>query len=101
MNIKILERIQESFAQIGTGNISGNDALMIVDGIVKELTVPKHIEEAQKYITECGKDLGFMGSPEYFRCKKLVDDYYEPIRRKETEQAERKIYEQLKEKYGK
>ena len=43
--------------------------------------------------------MGFMGSPEYDRQKKIVDAYFEPIKQKEKEDLERSEYLKLKSKY--
>lgn len=65
-----------------------------------DVVIPKDIVNAQKYLQECG-DMGFMGSPnEYDRQKKIVDAYFEPIRQKEKEDAEKAEYLKLKSKYG-
>ena len=99
MNEKILERLKNEFAFIGDEKISGHTAMKIINNIVKELTIPKGVEQAQKYIAECNRDMGFMGSPEYDRQKKIVDAYFEPIRQKEKEDAEKAEYLKLKSKY--
>ena len=99
MNEKILERLKNEFAFIGDEKISGHTAMKIINNIVKELTIPKEVEQAQKYIAECNRDMGFMGSPEYDRQKKIVDAYFEPIRQKEKEDAEKAEYLKLKSKY--
>lgn len=83
MNEKILERLKNEFAFIGDEKISGHAAMKIINNIVKELTIPKEVEQAQKYIAECNRDMGFMGSPEYDRQKKIIDAYFEPIKQKE------------------
>jgi len=44
-----------------------------------DILVPSDVIEAQKYLSDCAKDIGFMGSPEYDRKKKIVDDYFEPV----------------------
>ena len=59
----------------------------------------KDVENAQKYLQECGRDMGFMGSPEYDRQKKIVDAYFEPIRQKGKEDTEKAEYLKLKSKY--
>lgn len=41
-----------------------------------DVVIPKDVEDAQRYITECGKDIGFMGSPEYYRQKEIVNAYF-------------------------
>jgi hypothetical protein len=99
MNNQILETIRKEFTFIGEEKISGLTALKIINDIVEELTIPKEVELAQKYIMECNRDMGFMGSPEYDRQKKIVDDYFEPIKRKQKEKEELEAYTQLKSKY--
>lgn len=64
-----------------------------------DVVIPKDVLDAQKFIQECGRDMGFMGSPEYDRQKKIVDAYFEPIRQKEKEDLERSEYLKLKSKY--
>ena len=99
MNEKILERLKNEFAFIGDEKISGHTAMKIINSIVKELTIPKEVEQAQKYIAECNRDMGFMGSPEYDRQKKIVDAYFEPIRQREKDEEEKANYLRLKSKY--
>jgi len=64
-----------------------------------DAVIPKDVQDAQKFLQECGRDMGFMGSPEYDRQKKIVDAYFEPIRQKEKEDLERSEYLKLKSKY--
>lgn len=64
-----------------------------------DVVIPKDVLDAQKFLQECGRDMGFMGSPEYDRQKKIVDTYFEPIRQKEKEDLERSEYLKLKSKY--
>ncbi len=64
-----------------------------------DAVIPKDVLDAQKFIRESCRDLGFMGSPEYDRQKKIVDDYFEPIRQKEKEEEEKANYLRLKSKY--
>jgi hypothetical protein len=99
MNTKILEELRKEFAFIGDEKISGKTAMKIIDDTIERFTIPKHIEDAQKFLQECGRDIGFMGSPEYDRQKKIVDAYFEPIRKKEKEDLERSEYLKLKSKY--
>ena len=99
MNTKILEELRKEFAFVGDEQISGKTAMKIIDDTIERFTIPKHIEDAQKFLQECGRDMGFMGSPEYDRQKKIVDAYFEPIRQKEKEDLERSEYLKLKSKY--
>ena len=99
MNDKILERLKKEFDFVGDEKISGHTAMKIINDVVEELTIPKEVEQAQKYIADCHKDIGFMGSPEYDRQKKIVDAYFEPIKRKEKEEEEKENYLRLKSKY--
>jgi len=99
MNEKILERLRKEFAFVGDEKISGHTAIKIINDIVEELTIPKEVEQAQKYIAECRRDMGFMGSPEYDRQKKIVDAYFEPIRQKEKHEEEKANYLRLKSKF--
>jgi hypothetical protein len=64
-----------------------------------DVVIPKDVLDAQKFIQECGRDMGFMGSPEYDRQKKIVDAYFEPIKQKEKEDLEMAEYLKLKSKY--
>jgi hypothetical protein len=100
MNEKIIERLRDEFSFIGEEKISGNTAIKIINAVIEELTIPKEVELAQKYISECHRDIGFMGSPEYDRQKKIIDAYFGPIKQKEKEEEERKNYLLLKSKYG-
>ena len=99
MNTKILEELRKEFDFVGDEQISGKTAMKIIDDTIERFTIPKHIEDAQKFIQECGRDMGFMGSPEYDRQKNIVDAYFEPIRQKEKEDLERSEYLKLKSKY--
>ena len=99
MNTQILERLRKEFAFVGDEKISGHTAMKIINDVIEELTIPKDVEDAQKYIANCHRDMGFMGSPEYERQKKIVDAYFEPIRQKEKEDLERSEYLKLKSKY--
>ncbi len=99
MNEQILERLRKEFAFVGDEKISGHTAIKIINDIVEEMTIPKEVEEAQKYIIECNRDMGFMGSLEYDKRKKIVDAYFEPIRQKEKEKEEKANYLRLKSKY--
>ena len=99
MNEKILERLKNEFAFIGDEKISGHTAMKIINNIVKELTIPKEVEQAQNYIAECKRDMRFMGSPEYDRQKKIVDAYFEPIRQREKDEEEKANYLRLKSKF--
>ena len=79
-----------------------NDQWLVAEQYFKdnfEEIIPKDVEQAQKYISECHNDIGFMGSPEYDIQKKIVDDYFEPIRQKEKEDEEKANYLRLKSKY--
>ena len=64
-----------------------------------DVVIPKNVQDAQKFLQECSRDMGFMGSPEYDRQMKIVDAYFEPIRQKEKEDLERSEYLKLKSKY--
>ena len=96
---QILERLRKEFAFVGDEKISGHTAMKIINDVVEELTISKEVEQAQKYLAECHRDMGFMGSPEYDRQKKIVDDYFEPIRQKEKDEEEKTNYLRLKSKY--
>ena len=69
MNTQILERLRKEFAFVGDEKISGHTAMKIINDVIEELTIPKDVEDAQKYIASCHRDMGFMGSPEYERQK--------------------------------
>lgn len=94
-NKDILENIREIFSKIGDTEITGNEALDIINRTIDKLSIPNDIIEAQKYVLECQKDIGFMGSPEYDKQKKIVDDYNDGIKEKE----EIETYLRLKSKY--
>lgn len=66
---------------------------------VIENKMPQHVKDARRYISECERDLGFMGSPQYNEAKRTVHAYFEPIRQKEKEYQERETYIALKSKY--
>lgn len=100
MHQKILECLQEQFTLIGKKRITGNAALKMILKIVDELTIPKEVEQAMEYIRECEKDRGFMGSPEYYRREKIVDNYFAFIKAKKEKEQEKQTYLKLKEKYG-
>ena len=76
MNEQILKRLRKEFAFVGDEKISGHTIIKIINDVVEELTIPKEVEQAQKYIADCHRDIGFMGSPEYDRQKKIVGAYY-------------------------
>ena len=99
MNDKILERLRKEFTFVGDEKISGHTAMKIINDVVEELTIPKEVEQAQKYISDCHRDIGFMGSPEYDRQKKIVDAYFEPIKQREKDEEEKANYLRLKSKY--
>ena len=99
MNKQILERLRKEFAFVGDEKISGHTAMKIINDVIEELTIPKDVEDAQKYIASCHSDMGFMGSPEYDRQKKIVDAYFEPIKQKEKDEEEKANYLRLKSKY--
>ncbi|NBA76851.1 hypothetical protein GOQ04_14935 [Emticicia sp. ODNR4P] len=96
MNDKVLYRIKETFSKIG--HITGNEVIKIINSIIDE--VPDRVIEAQRYVDDCHKDIGFCGSPEYNDKKAILDAYYEPIRKRKELVAEIAEYERLKEKFG-
>lgn len=100
-NEQILERLRKEFTFIGDEKISGHTALKIINDVFEELTIPKEVELAQKYISDCHSDMGFMGSSEYDRQKKVLDDYFGPIRQKKIDEEEMENYLRLKMKYEK
>jgi hypothetical protein len=99
MDTKILEELEKEFAFIGDEQISGKTAMKIINNTIERFTIPKHIEDAQAFLQECGADMGFMGSPEYDKQKKIVDAYFEPIKKKVKEDLEKLEYLRLKSKY--
>lgn len=99
MTKNTLELVKKHFSDLGDSLLSGNSAVLIIENIVKETTIPSEVEYAQKYIADCNKDIGFMGSPEYYKQKKIVDDYFEPIKAKQQEDKEREDYIRLKSKF--
>lgn len=46
---------------------------------ISEAKKPTDVKEAEKYIRDCENDLGFMGSPEYYKRKKVVQDYHKSL----------------------
>lgn len=99
MDEQILERIKREFLFIGDEMISGRKAIKIINDIFDELNVPADVKSAQVFLAECHRDLGFMGSPEYDRRKKIVDDYFGPIMKKWQEENDRKELARLKQLY--
>lgn len=99
MDEKILERLRAEFAFIGDEKISGHSAMKIIEVVIEEMTIPKEVVQAQKYIADCHRDMSFLGSPEYDRQQKIVDAYFEPIKQKEKEKEEMATYLRLKSKY--
>lgn len=70
-----------------------------IENSINIIVPPTEVREAQKYINECHKDMGFMGfvwSPIYYQKKKIVDDYYDKQRELDTEYI---LYKKLKEEY--
>lgn len=96
MNEKILSRIKETFSQI-RGSMTGSEVLKIIDSIIDE--VPERVIEAQRYVDDCHKDIGFCGSPEYSEKKAIIDAYWEPIRKKQEEEKEYAELLRLQQKY--
>ena len=47
-----------------------------INALVVENRMPKEVKEAKEYIVDCEKDMGFMGSPSYFKAKLIVNTYY-------------------------
>jgi len=70
-----------------------------INDLVIEHKMPQHVKHARSYISECERDMGFMGSPQYDEAKRTVDAYFESIRKKEKEDQERETYIALKSKY--
>lgn len=53
------------------------------------------------HIQTCGHDYDFLGSPEYYLRKKIIDDYYAPFKAIENQEKEENAeLKRLKEKYG-
>jgi hypothetical protein len=96
---KILERLRKEFDFIGDEKISGKTAIKIITDVINELTIPKEVELAKKFIEDCHRDMGFMGSKKYYEQKEIVDSYYAPIIQKKKDDAEKEIYLKLKSKY--
>lgn len=49
-----------------------------IDTVVQQLeksTTPKEIEDARKFIRECHADIVFMGSPEYYEKRKMLEEW--------------------------
>ena len=57
MNTKILEQLRKEFAFVGDEKISGKTAMKIIEDTIEALTIPKHIENSQKFLQECGRDM--------------------------------------------
>jgi hypothetical protein len=102
--IKTLENNQH-FGEFGNSYICTgiNSERWLVEKSIFEKTyeevVPKEVEQAQKYITRCNDDIGFMGSPEYDKQKKIVNAFYDPIKEKQKVEKEMEDYLRLKSKY--
>ncbi len=64
-----------------------------------EEVIPKDVEQAQKYINSCHTDIGFMGSPEYDKQKRIIDAFYNPIKEQQKVEKEMQHYLYLKSKY--
>jgi hypothetical protein len=47
------------------------------DDWYRENTIPKDIEDAIKYCSQCDSDMGFMGSPKYYELKETINNYFE------------------------
>lgn len=93
MDKKKLERLEKQFSLIGTEKISGNAAVKIIYDIIENLTIPKEVEAALKYISLWHVATYFSGSPQYYKQKKIIDDYFEPIRLKRIEAEEKEKYD--------
>lgn len=63
-----------------------------IDDFVIENKMPQYVKDARSYISECQRDMGFMGSPQYDEAKRTVDAYFESIRQKEKEDQERNLH---------
>lgn len=92
-------------AQDGKGVLllSSNDYALYADKMKKILdaeTLPEEIKEAQRYISQCESDMGFMGSPTYDEKKKLVEKYFEASVNAKKEAEEKAEYERLKAKFN-
>lgn len=94
-----LERLKKEFSFVGDEKISGHTALKIIGDVSKEFILPKEVEYAKQYVKDCHSDIGFMGSPEYERQKRILDSYFKPIHEKIKEEQEKLLYLTLKEKY--
>lgn len=99
MNIQILEKLKQEFVFVGDEKISGHTAMKIIQDVVDEFTIPKEIEEAQKYVSSCESDLGFMGSPAYYEKKQLIEAHFAVSNQKKQGEAEKATYEKLKIKF--
>ena len=99
MDDKIIKRLEERFLEIGEKLIPGNEALAILKGVVEELTTPAEVQRAYEYISQCSKDMGFMGSPEFSKQQKIVEAYEAPNRKLEEEVREKAELLRLKLKY--
>jgi hypothetical protein len=47
------------------------------DDWYRDNTIPKDIEDAIKYCSQCDSDMGFMGSPKYYELKETINNYFE------------------------
>jgi len=99
MNTEILKKLKQEFAFVGDEKISGHTAMKIIQDVVDEFTIPKEIEEAQKYVASCESDLGFMGSPNYYEKKQLIDAYFAVSNQKKQDEADKATYEKLRLKF--
>lgn len=77
MNNEFLQQLKKEFTYVGDEKISGKTALKIIENTIEAFSIPKEIEDAQKYISRCESDFGFMGSPDYYEKKKIVQEFYD------------------------
>ena len=71
-----------------------------IDLYNKEFFPPKYVQDAQKYVASCVRDMGFMGSPEYDKQRKIIDDYFAPIEKEKKRQKEIAELKRLLEMYS-
>ena len=43
--------------------------------MVRNNRKPDSVKDAQRYMYSCEGDMGFMGSPDYYEARKIVDDW--------------------------
>lgn len=81
MNIQEAIKIIKSLREQAEGSrrvFLDDEDVEAIDTVIQQLekpTTPKEIEDARKFIRECHADIGFMGSPEYYEKRKMLEEW--------------------------